>query len=111
MSGYYHFRREEFLKHYHQRSNAESTWSMLKAKFRDCVRSKTDVAMKNEVLCKILCHNICCLIMSQCELGIEPAFWNNESADVVVAEPVQALAVQTTEAPPAVRRFTMFVGA
>ena len=56
---YYQFRREEFLKHYHARSNAESTFSMVKAKFRDHVRSKTDVAMKNEVLCKFLCHNIC----------------------------------------------------
>src|SRR4029079_12685282 len=30
-----------------------------------------DVAMINEVLCKILCHNICCLIQSMFELGIE----------------------------------------
>jgi transposase len=75
---YYQFRQEEFLKHYHQRSNAESTFSMIKAKFRDNVRSKTDVAMKNEVLCKFLCHNICVVIQSQCELGIEPVFWQNE---------------------------------
>jgi transposase len=75
---YYQFRREEFLGHYHLRSNAESTFSMVKAKFRDHVRSKTPVAMKNEVLCKFLCHNICVLIQSQCELGIEPAFWENE---------------------------------
>jgi hypothetical protein len=50
---------------------------MVKAKFRDHVRSKTDTAMKNEVLCKFLCHNICCLIQSQCELGIEPIFWGD----------------------------------
>ena len=67
---------DEFLKHYHQRSNAESTFAMIKAKFRDHVRSRNDVAMKNEVLCKVLCHNICCLIQSQCELGIEPSFWS-----------------------------------
>lgn len=48
---------------------------MIKAKFRDHVRSKTDVAMQNEVLCKILCHNICCLIQAMYELGIEPTFW------------------------------------
>jgi hypothetical protein len=34
--------------------------------------------MKNEVLCKVLCHNICCLIHSHCELGIEPVFWPGE---------------------------------
>jgi hypothetical protein len=35
---------------------------MIKAKFRDSVRSKMPVAMVNEVLCKIICHNICVLI-------------------------------------------------
>jgi transposase len=75
---YYRFRRDEFLQHYHQRSNVESTFSMVKAKFRDHVRSKTDTAMRNEVLCKFLCHNLCVLIQSQCELGIEPVFWQDE---------------------------------
>ena len=59
---------------YHKRSNVESTMSMIKAKFRDHVRSKTDVAMKNEVLCKVLCHNICRLIHAIHELGITPTF-------------------------------------
>jgi transposase len=75
---YYSLRREEFMRHYHQRSNAESTFSMVKAKFRDHVRSKTDAATKNEVFCKFLCHNICVLVQSQCELGIEPVFWRGE---------------------------------
>jgi transposase len=78
MLSYYLFRREEFLRHYHRRSNAESTVNMVKAKFRDHVRSKTSTAMKNEVLCKFLCHNICVVIQSQCELGIEPVFWQDE---------------------------------
>jgi len=75
MFHYFQFRREEFLQHYHQRSNVESTFSMVKAKFRDHVRSKTNTAMKNEVYCKFLCHNICCVIMEQCVLGIEAEFW------------------------------------
>jgi hypothetical protein len=33
------------------------------------------VAMKNEVLAKIVCHNICCIIQEMHELGIEPTFW------------------------------------
>jgi hypothetical protein len=53
---------------------------MIKAKFRDHVRSKTDVAMKNEVLCKVLCHNICCLIHAIYELGISPDFSVNSGA-------------------------------
>ena len=55
MFHYFAFNRQEFLGHYHKRSNVESTFSMIKAKFRDHVRSKTDMAMTNEVLCKILC--------------------------------------------------------
>lgn len=76
---YFQFRREEFLKHYHQRSNMESTFSMVKAKFRDHVRSRTDVAMRNEVLCKFLCHNICVVHRSHIELGIAPLFWGTEA--------------------------------
>jgi transposase/predicted nucleic acid-binding Zn finger protein len=66
--------REEFLQSYHKRSNVESTFSMMKAKFGDSLRSKSDIAMKNEVLCKILCHNICCLISAIYELGVQPMF-------------------------------------
>ena len=62
MFHFFQYRREEFLTHYHKRSNVESTFSMMKAKFRDGVRAKTDVAMVNEALCKIICHNICCVI-------------------------------------------------
>jgi transposase len=74
MFHYYNLHREEFLKHYHQRSNAESTFSMVKAKFRDHVRSRSGTAMVNEVLCKFLCHNICVVHQSHIELGIEPVF-------------------------------------
>ncbi len=74
---YFSMRRAEFLGHYHKRSNVESTFSMIKAKFGDAVRSKTDVAMKNEVLAKVLCHNIVCVIHEMYELGIEPTFWAN----------------------------------
>ena len=69
---YFNLYREEFLASYHKRSNIESTFMIVKAKFGDSVRSKTDVAMKNEVLCKILCHNICCLISAMYELGVDP---------------------------------------
>ncbi len=78
---FYSLHREEFLRHYHQRSNVESTFSMVKAKFRDHVRSKIDVAMKNEVLCKLLCHNIVVVHQSQIELGIEATFWGERPKD------------------------------
>ena len=79
MFHYYNLHREEFLQIYHKRSNVESTFSMVKAKFGDSVRSHTETAMKNEVLCKLLCHNICCVILSQIELNIEPTFWSGEA--------------------------------
>lgn len=72
---FYMFNRETFLQHYHKRSNAETTFSMIKGKFGGSVRSKTPVAQVNEVLCKVLCHNICVLIQSIYELGLEPTFW------------------------------------
>jgi transposase len=71
---YYNFNREQFLAHYHKRSNVESAFSMIKAKFGGAVRAKTPVAQVNEVLCKVLCHNICVLIQSIYELGLEPTF-------------------------------------
>ena len=71
---YYNLNRADFLAHYHKRSNVETTFSMIKAKFGGAVRSKTPVAQVNEVLVKILCHNICVLIQSVYELGIAPIF-------------------------------------
>ena len=47
------------MDHYHKRSNVETAFSMIKAKFGGVVRSKTPVAQMSEVLVKILCHNIC----------------------------------------------------
>jgi transposase len=77
MFHYFQFRRDDFLQHYHKRSNVESTFSMMKRKFGDSLRSKTDVAMVNETLCKILCHNLVVLIHETHELGIDPVFWQN----------------------------------
>lgn len=74
MFHYYQFKRDEFLAHYHKRSNSESTFSMVKAKFGGRLRSKGNVAQTNEALCKILCHNLCCVIQSMFEFGIEPQF-------------------------------------
>ena len=61
---------------YHKRSNVETTFSMIKAKFGDSLRSKTKTAQINEALCKVLAHNLCCLIQSMFELEIKPDFWS-----------------------------------
>ncbi|HYO63572.1 MAG TPA: transposase, partial [Pyrinomonadaceae bacterium] len=77
----YEYNRAEFNAHYHRRSNVESTFSMIKAKFGEKVRSQTPVAQVNEVLCKVLCHNLCCLIQSFYELGVEPTFSSKTAFD------------------------------
>ena len=68
------FNRDGFLAHYHKRSNVETVFSMIKGKFGDAVRSTGDTAQINEALCKVLAHNICVVIQSIEELGVEPAF-------------------------------------
>ena len=75
MYHYYSLHRQEFMEHYHIRSNVESTFSMVKAKFGAAIRSKLPAAQTNEALLKLLCHNICCLIQSTYELGITVEFW------------------------------------
>lgn len=78
MFHYFQFNRDEYMAHYHQRSNVESTISAVKRKFGDAVVCKTDTAMVNEVLCKLLCQNLTCLIQEQEALGIVPVFWKDE---------------------------------
>ena len=75
MFHYFSYNQERFMQNYHKRSNVESTFHMIKAKFGDSLRSKTRTAQINEALCKVLCHNICCLIQSMYELGLKPKFW------------------------------------
>ena len=74
MYNYFVYNRDEFLQHYHLRSNVESTNNMIKSKTTDMVRSKDKTAQINEVLLKVLCHNICVLISAMFELVIEPSF-------------------------------------
>jgi hypothetical protein len=45
---FYPYNRDEFLTHYHKRSNSESTFSMIKAKSGARIRSKTPTAQINE---------------------------------------------------------------
>jgi transposase len=51
-----------FATEYHQRSNIESAWSMIKRKFGDFCRCRTEQSQDAEILCKVLCHNIVILV-------------------------------------------------
>ena len=71
---YFMYKHEDFLNHYHKRSNVETCFHMIKTKFRDNLRSKTQTAQVNELLCKILAHNICVVIQEVNELGLSGKF-------------------------------------
>ena len=81
----YHFfmyKQMEFLEHYHKRSNSETVFHMIKTKFSGCIKSKKQTAQINELLIKVLCHNICCVIQEVCELGIKAQFKLGERINV-----------------------------
>jgi transposase len=78
---FFPFNQVEFLQHYHKRSNVESILSGIKRKLGDSVMSNNPTARVNEFPCKILCHNLTCLIQEQETLGISPVFWKDDEQD------------------------------
>jgi len=66
---FFQMHREEFEKHYHKRSNAESTFHAIKRKFGDSIKSKDRVAQENEMLCKIIAYNITVLVHEMVQLN------------------------------------------
>jgi transposase len=75
MWGLFMYKRDDFLAHYHLRSNAETSFSAIKRLLGGSVRSKCEAAQVNEVLCKTLAYNLTVLVHAMFELGIdEPAF-------------------------------------
>lgn len=59
---YFQLHREDFEARYHKRSNVETTFGAIKAKFGEHLKSKKWLAQGNELLCKILAYNITVLI-------------------------------------------------
>ena len=67
---------------------------MIKSKFGDSLRSKTETAQINEALCKVLCHNLRCLIQSMFELNLKAEFWTEAVWVVDVARVGTAIVEQ-----------------
>lgn len=65
---------ENWKAYYHQRSNVETVFSMVEAKFGKRIRMKNPVGQVNEALYKMLCHNIVVLAHEIFELDIVPSF-------------------------------------
>ena len=76
---FYNYKRDEFMSHYHKRSNVESVFQMIKSKFGEKLRSKNETAQINEALTKVLCHNLCVVIQSMYELDVAPEFASGPS--------------------------------
>ena len=74
MWAHFSLRSDDFLAHYHRRSNVESAMWMIKTKFGSAVRSKLPAAQINEVLAKVLLHNLCCIVHAITEFGIDVEF-------------------------------------
>ena len=58
MYHYFQLNREEFMEHYHKRSNIESTNAALKRKFGETLSLKNQTAQVNELLAKIVAYNL-----------------------------------------------------
>ncbi|MBS3073631.1 hypothetical protein J4465_02455, partial [Candidatus Pacearchaeota archaeon] len=74
MHAYFQKNKEDFLKHYHKRSNVESTFSMIKMRLGEFLKSKTYEAQRNELVMKFIVHNICCLVSEIFENDIHVDF-------------------------------------
>jgi transposase len=68
------YHRDDFLAHYHRRSNVETVFSMVKAKFGDGLPGRTTEAQTGEVIATFVAHNLSMLIQAFYEMGIEPTF-------------------------------------
>ena len=84
MYHYFMYKHEEFLTHYHKRSNSESYFNMVKTKFGDDLKSKNTPAQICELLCKILANNITIVIQEINELGVKAEFRLEETQSISV---------------------------
>jgi transposase len=74
MFHYFQLNRDEFMGHYHKRSNIEATNAAIKRKFGETLKSKNPVAQVNELLAKIVAYNLTVVIHEMYENGINPEF-------------------------------------
>ena len=82
MYHYFLYKHDEFLEHYHKRSNVESYFNMVKTKFGDSLMSKKKTAQEVELLCKLLSNNITIVIQEINELGVKAEFSLEETISV-----------------------------
>lgn len=92
MYRYYINNQDEFYQRYHLRSNIEATFSMVKRKFGNNLRTKTFQGHVNEILCKAVCHNIVVLIHEINAIGVNPAlFWGDNKTLQIASEILKSM--------------------
>lgn len=74
MFHYFQLNRDEFMEHYHKRSNIEATNAAIKRKFGETLKSKNPTVQVNELLAKIVAYNLTVVIHEMYENGINPDF-------------------------------------
>lgn len=79
MFHYFQLNRDEFMEHYHKRSNIEATNAAIKRKFGETLKSKNPIAQINELLAKIIAYNLTVVIHEMYENGINPEFLHNSN--------------------------------
>jgi transposase len=62
---------DEVHERYRFRSNVETAFSALKKVFGSSLRSRSETGRVNELLAKIICHNLRALIRATCEFNID----------------------------------------
>lgn len=71
MFNYFNNNKLDFLEHYHKRSNVETTFHMIKQKLGGSLMTKTYTAQKNEILAKVLIHNLMVLVQEYFEQSLK----------------------------------------
>lgn len=77
---YFKDHNEHFMSRYHLRSNAETGFWMIKQRFGQHIKSRNTIGQTNEILCKVLCHNIAVLVQETFLSGLETDFYRAKEA-------------------------------
>jgi len=67
---------EDYMREYHNRSNVETSFGIMKQQFGGNVNARKPAGQYNELMCKVICHNIARIVHAIHELSISPKFWS-----------------------------------
>jgi transposase len=89
----YHF--DEFHERYRFRNNVETAFSAIKANFGEKLRSRSERGQINELLAKIVCHNLRVLVKSVHELNLEINLQNLTNIKIIPNRSVPLIPTET----------------